>query len=54
MENYIGRSVKMKKTSKDGVIINYQYNSDVNHYFFKIKIDNSEIITFDENDFILI
>lgn len=52
--DYIGRSIEMKITGEKGIILEYNYLSEVNHYYFKIKIKDKEIITFNEQDFILV
>lgn len=51
MNDYLGRNVKMKRTNEIGEIIEYNYLESVDHYFFKIKVGDKEIITFNEFDF---
>ena len=46
----VGRDVVMK-SGESGFIQGYDYSTELNHYFYTIKIDTSEIITFVESDF---
>lgn len=46
----VGKDVVMK-SGESGVIHSYDYSTDLNHYFYTIKTETSEIITFVETDF---
>ena len=49
----VGKDVVMK-TGERGFIMGYDYSTELNHYFYTIKTETSEIITFVESDFKII
>ena len=50
----IGKNVILKETTDPGIILFFEYMTDLNHYCFKIKTKDKIIICFNEENFIII
>jgi len=54
ISDYIGKPIEFRKTKEKGIIIEFEYIPDLNHYAFKIRTSDKIIITFDETEFLFI
>ena len=54
MDDLTGLEIMLFKNNEKGFISEHKYSTELNHFYFKIKTETDEFITFNRDEFEII